>query len=157
MTCVFLVTGSARSRCTPAPRRGRAADPRANTLAGADLLIVGDAPGPGRGPWRSGSSSPTVRVRCYDTRGIHAGWIVQQWSTRAVGVAMDQRATPAMQGRRYLLHRNAAHGAATTTIAMRRDASARALALIDPASETKARSTPACGARRLTAADAWNG
>ena len=133
MTRVLLVTGSRSLAAHPGAEAWARGLIRA-ALAGVDLLIVGDAPGPDA--WAAEiASSHDVCVRRYDTRGIHAGWIVQQ--EHALWCRIDQWATPAMQGRRYPLHRNAAMVRDVTTIAMRRDASARALALIDPASETK--------------------
>lgn len=128
MTRVLLVTGS-RSLATIPGAEAWAREHIRRALEGVGLLIVGDAPGPDA--WAAEiASSHDVCVRRYDTRGIHAGWIVQQ--EHALWCRVDQWA----------------QGLNTHTSwldAMVRDASmmtgygaaARVLALVDPASETK--------------------
>ena len=156
MTRVLLVTGSRSLALHPGAEVWARGLIHA-ALTGADLLIVGDAPGPDA--WAVEiASSHDVCVRRYDTRGIHAGWIVQQ--EHALWCRMDQWETPAMQGRRYPLHRNAEMVRDVTTLAMRRDASARVLALVDPASETKGTEHTAGLAARAELSvqrEVWNG
>lgn len=129
MTRVLLVTGSRSLANHPGAEAWARGLIRA-ALVGADMLIVGDAPGPDA--WAAAiASSHDVCVRRYDTRGIHAGWIVQQ--EHAMWCRIDEWATRLDM---HPLKRNAA---------MVRDASAmtgygataRVLALVDPASETK--------------------
>lgn len=104
MTRVLLVTGSRSLALHPGVEAWARGLIHA-ALTGVDLLIVGDAPGPDA--WAAEiASSHDVCVRRYDTRGIHAGWIVQH--EHAMWCRIDQWTTPAMQGRRYPLLRNAA-------------------------------------------------
>ena len=133
MTRVLLVTGSRSLAAHPGAEAWARGLIRA-ALAGVDLLIVGDAPGPDA--WAAEiASSHDVCVRRYDTRGIHAGWIVQQ--EHALWCRIDQWATPAMVGRRYPLYRNAAMVRDVVDLAMTPQWSAGCIALVDPASATK--------------------
>lgn len=71
---VLLVTG-ARSLATRPGAEAWARALIAEALAGVDLLIVGDAPGPDR--WAAWLAAPTdIEPHVYLTRGRDAGWVV---------------------------------------------------------------------------------
>ena len=73
MTRVLLITG-ARSLAGDPAAEAWARVRIAEALAGVDLLIVGDAPGPDA--WASRIQRDAVRrVWCYRTHGPNAGWI----------------------------------------------------------------------------------
>ena len=127
MTRVLLVTGS-RSLADHPGAEAWARGLIHAALIGVDLLIVGDAPGPDA--WAAEiASSHDKRVRRYDTHGVHAGWIVEAQYDLWCPVA--RWATPAMEGRRFPLHRNEAMVRDVASLAMTRQWSAHVLALLD--------------------------
>ena len=87
MTRILLVTGS-RSLATRPGAEAWARGILRDALAGADLLIVGDAPGPDAWAWESAeggwltphdvTTRPATlrRIHCYRTRGVYRGQIV---------------------------------------------------------------------------------
>lgn len=108
MTRVLLVTG-ARSLADDPAAEAWARGLIAAALVGTDLLIVGDAPGPDA--WALNETtwlmSTTLKVRCYRTHGIDAGWITEPAQGQWWRVA--RWAEPrSMLSARYPLMRNAA-------------------------------------------------
>jgi hypothetical protein len=129
VTRVLLITG-ARSLATRPGAEAWARGLIAEALAGCDLLIVGDAPGPDA--WaRTEAGREGVECHEYLTLGIHAGMIAEHCGIAAPHI--DRRwDRPSMHGRRYPLHRNAAMVDDVKALAMTpKWAAAPVLALLD--------------------------
>ena len=125
MTRVLLVTGSRSLADHPGAEAWARALIR-TALEGVALLIVGDAPGPDFWAWDE-YDVRSLPMRMYCVHGENSGWI-----TRYNGNVRDRRwATPAMEGRRFPLHRNAAMVRDVVSLAMTRQWSAGCLALLD--------------------------
>lgn len=130
MTRVLLITGARSLANDPAAEAWARAVIREH-LAGVDLLIVGDAPGPDTWAWEIAEGIVRERRR-YCVRGDHAGDVRVRY--RAVGAADARWATwrwTPQGASTHPLARNAAMVDAAVEVTQRRHLILGVLALLD--------------------------